>query len=233
MKRFGLLAAAALTLAGFASPAQATLVIDSFSDGALTLINSGAATTTVNSNQSGLSNVIGGTRNLDLTVNVNGQVGITRAIDTVNTTTQRFAISNDEGVDSTSVLTYAGSSASGLGGANLTAFGTGIAFDVVSIDQSVSITIDLIGANATSTLTKTNLTAGTVVFAFANFSAPAVAGAVNIIKVTFNTPTATDLSGSFLRVTNGVPEPSTVAALASGALFMGGFALRRRRAAKA
>lgn len=233
MKSFGLFASA-LILAGVAGSAQASLVIDSFSTDAFTLAQS-TLNTAVNKHQTGIptTQVIGGSRDTTLTVLAGN--GSRQAIVEVDNTDSTINISNATGVRSTTVLLYNNNNAAnGLGGINLTSFGTGIAFDLVAVDLTVSITIELTGVNATSSLTKSNLTEGTTRFLFNDFSAPAVAGSVNVIKVTFNAPLNADLTGSFLRVEGAaVPEPSTVAALASGAIFMGGVALRRRRSAKA
>lgn len=232
MKRFGLLATLALSLATFAGSAKADLVIDSFAAGSVFLPRDTVGS--ANSTLTGLTgNVIGGTRNLTLNVTGNGQPGVTRALDTVNITTQRFSISNDDGVDSNSVLLYDANGA-GLGGIDLGLFGNQIAFNVLSIDTSVSITVDLVNGSGTATQTLSNLSAGTAVFNFSSFTNSAIARSVNAIRITFNTPQAADLSGTLLRVTGTpVPEPSSVVALGMGALMMGGFAVRRRRAAKA
>lgn len=233
MKRSGLLAALALSLVGFAGSAKADLVIDSFATNPV-LISQATVGGTNTSNQTGIAttDVIGGTRNLKLTVTAGN--GTRQAVDEVDTTDSTFNISNAAGVTSTSVLTYdANGAANGLGGIDLTAFGDGIAFDVLQVDLNVSITIQLISlANVVSTQTLPNLTEGVATFSFSGFSVPAVATSVKSIQITFNTPNSADLTGSFLRVA-AVPEPSSVVALGMGALMMGGFAIRRRRAAKA
>lgn len=231
MKRTGLLAALALSLVGFAGSAKADLVIDSFATNPV-IITQATVGGTNTSIQTGIAttDVIGGTRNLKLTVTAGN--GTRQAVDEVDTTDSTFNISNAVGVTSTSTLLYDANGA-GLGGIDLTAFGDGIAFDVLQVDLNVSITITLVSqANVVSTQTLPNLLEGVATFSFTGFSVPAVATSVKSIQITFNTPNSADLTGSLLRVAT-VPEPSSVFALGMGAVMMGGFAIRRRRAAQA
>lgn len=230
MKRFGLFTAA-LALAGVASSAQASLVIDSFSTDPF-ILTQAALNSPVNKHQTGIgtANVIGGTRDTTLTVTLgNG----TRTADVeVDTTDSTFNISNSVGVRSTTSLLY-NANGSGLGGLNLTAFGNSVAFDVIEVDLNVSISVELVDTlGATSSLTIANVLTDSVArFSFQSLVGTADLTKINSIKLTFNMPTNADLTGSFLRV-EGVPEPSTVASLVSGALAMGGLAVRRRRAAR-
>lgn len=218
-------AAAALFVAA-AGSSRAALVIDNYDVGAQSIM---LTTGTANNSLGMLApDVLGGTRSLDLTITANPNMLSSSLV--VLPVPGIVTLSNDVGVASVASATYDANGA-GLGGVDLAAAGTQFEFNILAVDLTLSITIEVTDGNAvTSTKTLSGLMVGNATFAFASFVGGADFTDVEKIKVIWTAPDSADFAADFFGVTNVVPEPASLALVATG---LAGLAARRRlRAAK-
>lgn len=235
--------AAALTLVSGAANA---LLIDNFADqpqayvisatGIGTETKAGARTAADGSG----TNMIGNIRDFDgTTINT----GTTASGDMTIQTKQDFAgndflsISNEDNVQGTANVKWdndgAGLATAGVG-IDLTADGTAIVMDVLSIDTGV--TVEMIVKNVAGTVASSGVKGfgapGVFFVNFADFTNSSVFTDVNSIELVFNGSPSWDGSFDFIRSANpptsGAPIPGTIALM--GIALAGLGRMRRRKA---
>ena len=143
-----------------------------------------------------------------------------------------FSVSNDPGVESTTVVTWDGVGSAGLGGIDLTSGLASNAFILnVTNNENVLAEISVTDTSSnTSTLASTALTLGDNLFFFTSFTGSADFESVDSIHLKLTGPAAFDLAfDSFDAGTQGVPEPSSFALLAVGFAVVGFGVFRKRR----
>lgn len=229
MKRH--LAAIAL-LALTAGRAEADLVIDDFGVG---LQNVSTASGTASDAANGLptSSVLGGTRDLEVTV-TNSPVGGS-ATAAVNPAFGIFSLSNDALLSSTALLGYNSGGAGFSPTIDLTAFGSQFELDILAVDLTLSLSINVITTGGSQAISRTGLAAGILNIGFGEYNA------VDLTKVTgiellLTAPDSADFTAGYFGVTGTVaatPEPSSIALGLSGLGVVGFAAARCRVSARA
>lgn len=230
MKLKLLAAAVALTLS---AGAQAALLIDNFSQGDVvtaTIQAGGVSQTVVGSTISlnaGSTGLIGATRTITNTAaGLAGDAGNTSEAK-VNALAGKLAISNQDGVTGTTVLSYL------FNATDFTSYGSAILMDVLTIDTST--TVDMTFSDGVNTATSGpqsfGLAGSTFYELFSSFSGSQLAFlAATSLTLTFTGDPAWDGSFQFLATDNppSVPEPATLGLLGLGLLGLG--LSRRKRA---
>ena len=224
------LTVAALTCAFVYATVQAAVVIDDFTDVDVNPqivgpISSGNATDT----DTGLTGVLGGQRQLDLTVN-GSSFGQTSDLN-VDTGPDVAIFNNAAGNDSTGKITWDGGGT--LGGVDLTEAGANDRINVAVLfaDLNLVLGIDLTdgGGDVATVQVVTNAMAGLEHFKFNDFVANNAAidlTDIDEIQLTFEGPVAQDATIRFIEATIGIPEPAAVSLLTIGLAGL----MRRRRA---
>lgn len=201
------------------APARADLIIDNFDAGPQAIsIQSGTSSDTA----TGLptSDVLGGERSVELTVDSNpgdlfASVNIVPAVGA-------FGLSNDAFVSSTAVLSYFGTGGGGLvPPVNLAAFGTQFSLDILSVDLTLSLTLQVFTAGGDLAVSRTNLSAGVLNIGFDEFGAVDLTQ-VTGIRLTLVAPNDADIVLNSIGVTTAAtPEPSALALGLAGAALLG------------
>jgi hypothetical protein len=217
-------ALAAVVLLGGSFSASAT-IIDSFDEAQAGIAIAGGSGSSV---LAGLSEVIGGERELSLTVNSN--TGSQLA--SLNVSDGLLNFNNGTGVDSTAMVTWDGIASGGLGGEDVTNGGLSFAIvvNVVAADLGGMIRLDIedTGAGSAFVTQAIGPGAGAFVLPFASFAGVNF-GALDLVKLTITGPDALDVSIDFIE-TSQVPEPSTMLLSGLALLALGGLSRLRRKA---
>lgn len=144
-----------------------------------------------------------------------------------------LSMSNEDGVDGTVTVLWAGTGGTGLGGVDLTDMGLSdrIGLTVNSIDLSVSLMftiIDTVAGVSTGTLTFVQTTNFMTSILFSNFVGTADFTTVDSIQlVASSTQASWDGNISFLQSTN-LPAPGALALFGLGLIGMAGYSRRRK-----
>lgn len=192
-------------------------------------------TMAMNAMTNGDNNIIGGERKIKLTIEENEfndpDLGaIVSIVDGFAT------VSNDAGIESTTVFTWDGTDTSPLN-ADLTGGGMNQFFrlDINSVDLQAKLALDVTDSDGDmASLTKTGLSEGSAIFnfnAFNNFAATDF-NSVESVSLTVGGPQEVDFTADSLVAT--VPEPLTILgsglALGFGALFKKESSRKRQKA---
>jgi hypothetical protein len=214
-------AAATLLFAAISAPVKADLVIDNFDSGPQSIaIQSGSSSDVA----SGLptSDVLGGERDVQLTVNSNPG-NLFTAIEIIPTLGV-FTLSNDAFVSSTAVLRYFGPGTELTPPVNLTSFGGQFSFDIISVDLTLSLSLQIFSAGgATQAVTLSNLSAGVLNIGFDEFDSVDLTQ-VTGIQITLIAPDNADFVADSFGVTEVAaiaPEPSSFALGLAGIALLG------------
>jgi len=227
MNRPLILSLAIGTLMFSESPVQAAqVVIDDFE----VVMNQNAKVTGTgqasSSMMDGSNPVIGGEREIKLTIEENeNEFGSDRGVE-VNVLDSLLTVSNDAGIESETVITWDGTEANTLN-TDLTGEGINQSFslDIVSMDSQAMLTLDVTDRGGdTANLNKTVKSSGNTKFKFNAFNNAMDTdfSDVESISLTVTGSQEFDLAADSLVVTS-VPEPLTILgsglALGFGALF--------------
>lgn len=216
---------ATLSLAAFATvgTAPAAILIDSFDtdQGPLT-VNTG--TVSISDTVAG-AGILGGERDLMITYDGGPFDSVARVAGGF------LSISNDIGNSSTTMVTWDGVGAAGLGGVDLTGMGAfGIAVEVILSDLGGTLDLTLTDTVAGSDTAQIILPAvaapTTFNFLFAGFAGVDLTS-IDSIKLQITGPGALDVGIDFIET--AVPEPTSMILLGTALLGLG---IRRRYAKK-
>ncbi|MFP5273715.1 PEP-CTERM sorting domain-containing protein [Coleofasciculus sp.] len=237
MNRYLIPSLAIGTLVFSAGQAQAAQVaIDDFETGFQT-VQLGGKGMTSSSTMNGLNQIIGGEREIKLTVE-ESEFGPNRGA-SVDVQNSLLTVSNDAGIESETVITWDGPGKSGLN-ADLTGGGMNGVFslDIVSVDLQALVTLAVTDSGGdTASLSKAALSEGSAVFNFNTFNNAMDTdfSDVESISLTVGGPQEVDFAADSLVTTVApVPEPLTILgsglALGFGALFKTKYSRKHQKA---
>lgn len=201
-------------------------IIDGFDEGSTVITLNAPGAKTVS--QFGLLNVLGGVRQVELRYlqPLTGGVSSEVRIDDPGMTNS-LTLSNGSRVASTLYLRWFPTQ---IGGFDATNAGTDFAFVVglLAVDLNVTFKMTVQSMNGgVSTLTKSNIGVGDVIFKYSNFAGNANFQNLGFIQLQIDGPRSYDLEIDDIG-TSPVPEPATCAML-GGALLSLGILRRIRR----
>ncbi|TWU41275.1 hypothetical protein Q31b_27140 [Novipirellula aureliae] len=140
-------------------------------------------------------------------------------------------VNNGAGVKSTSRVLWDGIGTSSLN-TDLTNGGVDnlLAASLISVDQTAELTFRLVDTSSrTATLTRSNLSSGTELFEFADFTQTSGFDfrSIRSVELAVTGPEGVDLNLDFYGTAHVVPEPTALSGLLS--LFVWGVAAKRRK----
>ncbi|MCB1864112.1 MAG: PEP-CTERM sorting domain-containing protein [Chromatiales bacterium] len=233
MKKLHILSLLAGSALLWSAGASALLIDDFATDQALSVQN-GSTNGPAGGSVAG-PGILGGTRNVvaDATATGPSSAFLDVVAGSGATPPGSLNISNATGVNGVVILTYDAAGA-GLGGADLTD-GSGIGFQVISIDLSVSVLIELTETAGAGGSTASRVASfagpGPASFSFASFANIANVDLTSIdrVRLTFSNP-ATAWDGAIDFISTTISEPSAIALFGLGLLGLGAARIRRAKA---